>query len=130
MIDLLAASPIARVIGHALVEFLWQGAAIGVATWGLLLAARRATANARYLIASLGLAAMAVTPIATVVFDPAQPASISARPDSVAVVRRCGDDRSRRQCSVPGSCRRRGSNRACRSSCWRGALASRSWPSI
>src|SRR5690349_16756185 len=52
-------------LGWTLVHFLWQGAAIaavyGIARWS----ARRASANARYTLASAAMAAMAMAPVAT-----------------------------------------------------------------
>lgn len=65
MSETLAASPLARAIGLALLEFLWQGAAIGASTALILIALRRATAQARYVVACLGLTVMFVAPIVT-----------------------------------------------------------------
>jgi TonB family protein len=68
VIDTLTTSPLAQAIGLALVDFVWQGAAIAIATALLLAALRRSTADARYLAACLGLAAMALAPILTTTY--------------------------------------------------------------
>jgi TonB family protein len=67
MSDVLAASPAARAIGFALLDFVWQGAAIGVVTAFLLILLRRTSAQARYIVACLGLATMLAAPTATAV---------------------------------------------------------------
>jgi TonB family protein len=66
--ETLAASPLAQAIGLALVEFVWQGALIGIATALVLAALRRSTADARYIVACLGLSAMTLAPIATTTY--------------------------------------------------------------
>ena len=68
MTDAFASSPLAHAIGLALVDFVWQGAAIGVATALLLAALRRSTADARYAAACLGLAAMCLAPVLTATY--------------------------------------------------------------
>jgi TonB family protein len=62
MIDAFAASPLVRAIGFALLQFLWQGAAIWAVTALVLTTLRRQTAQARYAAACLGLAAMVAAP--------------------------------------------------------------------
>jgi len=66
MIEFLAGSPFARAIGVALVQFAWQGAAIGAAAALALAVLRRATPQTRYVVACLGLVAMCAAPIVTV----------------------------------------------------------------
>ena len=66
MTEVLAASPLARAVGLALVEFVWQGAAIGAVTAGLLIALRKSTAQARYVVGCLSLAVMVAVPVVTV----------------------------------------------------------------
>jgi beta-lactamase regulating signal transducer with metallopeptidase domain len=58
---------LARAIGSALVHSLWQGMLIAGLTAVLMRALRGATANTRYLLACLGLAAMAASWAATAV---------------------------------------------------------------
>ena len=67
MIEAFAASPLVRAIGFALLQFLWQGAAIWAVTALVLTALRRQTAQARYAAACLGLAAMVAAPAITAV---------------------------------------------------------------
>ena len=67
MSEALAASVLARAVGLALVEFLWHGAAIGAISASVLFALRRASAQARYLVACTGLVLMAVLPVVTTV---------------------------------------------------------------
>lgn len=65
MSEVLAAAPLARAIGLALVQFLWQGLVIGAGTVLVLTALRRASAQARYVAGCVGLAVMLLAPIAT-----------------------------------------------------------------
>ena len=60
-------NPVVRAVGIALVEFVWHGAAIGAVAMLVLFACRRATAQARYLVACVALAAMAAAPVLSVV---------------------------------------------------------------
>jgi TonB family protein len=62
-------SLVIRGIGIALLQFLWQGAAIGAMTALLLRGFRHATASTRYLVACSGLAAMCVVPVLTAASD-------------------------------------------------------------
>jgi TonB family protein len=66
MTELIGGSPFARALGQALVQFLWQGAAIGAAVAVLLIVLRRSSPQARYLVAVAGLAAMAAAPLLTI----------------------------------------------------------------
>ena len=65
MTEALAGSPLIRAVALALVEFVWQGTVIGLATALLLFALRRASAQMRYGVACLGLAAMTIAPVLT-----------------------------------------------------------------
>ncbi|HEY7474978.1 MAG TPA: hypothetical protein VH679_08200, partial [Vicinamibacterales bacterium] len=67
MSETLVASGLVRAIGLALVEFVWQGAAIGAASAVLLFVLRRSAPQWRYIVACAGLAAMAIAPVATTV---------------------------------------------------------------
>ena len=65
MTETLAASPLVRAIALALIEFVWQGAAIGLATALVLFFLRTASAPLRYIVACAGLAAMTLAPLVT-----------------------------------------------------------------
>src|ERR1044072_1856596 len=54
-----------EIAGWTLIHFVWQGAAIGLATAGALKAAARRSPNLRYVIACAGLALMLAAPAAT-----------------------------------------------------------------
>jgi TonB family protein len=58
MTEAIAASPLVRAVGLALLDFVWQGALAGALTAIALVVLRRATAHARYLVACVGLAVM------------------------------------------------------------------------
>jgi TonB family protein len=76
-----------RALGLALVQFLWQGAAVGLATYLVLIALRRASSTARYAAGVVGLAAMLAMPILSFgshLGDPAGALAIDDR-DSAAV---------------------------------------------
>ena len=53
MIDLLVQQPVAQAIGWALLQFVWQGAVLGVMTALLLAALRRSAADVRYVVATI-----------------------------------------------------------------------------
>ncbi|MEO7192116.1 MAG: M56 family metallopeptidase [Vicinamibacterales bacterium] len=65
MIDVLAANPLARAVGVALVEFVWQGAVVGVTAALLLIALRRSSPQVRYLVACVALALLTIAPLVT-----------------------------------------------------------------
>jgi len=65
VIDLLTRQPIAQAIGWALLQFLWQGAVLGVIAAVALSALRRSAPDIRYVVASIALAVMATLPIVT-----------------------------------------------------------------
>src|SRR6187455_2918348 len=56
---------VSRALGLALVQFVWQGAAISLAIAALFALMRRASSQARYLTGCVGLVAMMVAPIVT-----------------------------------------------------------------
>ena len=64
-IEPLLRQPAAQAVGWALLQFLWQGAAIGVLTAIALAALRRSAADVRYVLATIGLALMLTLPIVT-----------------------------------------------------------------
>ena len=57
--------PAAQAIGWALLQFVWQGALVGVLTAVALLALRRSAADVRYVVATIGLALMLTLPAVT-----------------------------------------------------------------
>ena len=65
MTEAFVASPLAQAIGFALLQFLWQGAAIWAVTALLLLTLRRASPRLRHAVACLGLAAMVLATVTT-----------------------------------------------------------------
>ena len=101
VIDLLARQPVAQAIGWALLQFVWQGAVLGVLTALVLAALRRSAPDIRYVVASIALAVMATLPIVTAVqagrssaraggaLDrPPAPARAAASPDPAPRARR------------------------------------------
>ncbi|HYT66591.1 MAG TPA: M56 family metallopeptidase [Vicinamibacterales bacterium] len=66
-IETLLRQPAAQAIGWALLQFVWQGAAIGVVTALALTALRRSAADVRYVVASIALALMLTLPAVTAV---------------------------------------------------------------
>ena len=67
MIDAIIGTDFVLSLGLTLVHFLWQGAAIAIITAALLAVCGRATARTRYNIACVGLLAMTIAPVFTVV---------------------------------------------------------------
>jgi len=64
-IEALLRQPAAQAVGWALLQFVWQGAAVGVLTALALAALRRGAADVRYVVASIGLALMLTLPVVT-----------------------------------------------------------------
>jgi beta-lactamase regulating signal transducer with metallopeptidase domain len=62
-IENLLRQPVAEATAWALLQFVWQGAAVGVLTAAALLALRRSAADVRYVVASIGLALMLTLPV-------------------------------------------------------------------
>jgi uncharacterized protein (TIGR03435 family) len=58
-------SEITRALSGALVDFLWQGALVGVVLWVVLLSLRHRSASARYAVSCVALLTLAVLPIWT-----------------------------------------------------------------
>ena len=65
--ELLLREPVAQAIGWALVQFVWQGALIGLFTAVALAALRRSAADIRYVVAAIGLTLMLTMPAVTAV---------------------------------------------------------------
>ena len=64
-IDTWLRQPAALAIGWALLQFVWQGAAVGVLAALALAALRRNAADARYVVSSIALALMLTLPLVT-----------------------------------------------------------------
>jgi TonB family protein len=65
MPDISLAGPLVHAVGLALLQFVWQGAAIGLITAAVLAALRTATPHVRYFVACTSLLAMAAMPVGT-----------------------------------------------------------------
>src|SRR6516165_7739145 len=57
--------PAAQAVAWALVQFVWQGTAIGAVTALALFVLRRGAADIRYVVASVGMALMLTMPTVT-----------------------------------------------------------------
>src|SRR5262245_39230953 len=57
--------PAAQAVGWALLQVVWQGAAVGALTALALLALRRSASDVRYVVSTIGLALMLTLPIVT-----------------------------------------------------------------
>ena len=92
-IDVMLQQPAAQAIGWALVQFVWQGAVIGLLTAVLLTALRRAAADVRYVVSTIALALMLTMPVVTAVQSfkgnapsAADPAPVSSARSAAPVV--------------------------------------------
>ncbi len=65
--EILLREPAAQAIGWALLQFVWQGALIGLFTAVALAALRRSAADIRYVVATIGLTLMLTMPVVTAV---------------------------------------------------------------
>ncbi len=65
MIELFMRQPMAQAIGWALLQFVWQGAVLGVLTAMVLAFLRRSASDIRYVVSTIGLALMLTMPIVT-----------------------------------------------------------------
>ena len=66
-LDALAGDPAVQAIGWALLQFVWQGALIGLLAAVTLAALRRSAADVRYVVATIALALMLTIPVVTAV---------------------------------------------------------------
>ena len=64
-IEMWLRQPAAQAIGWALLQFVWQGTAVGALTALALLALRRSAADVRYVVSSIGLALMLTLAVVT-----------------------------------------------------------------
>ena len=65
MIELFMRQPMAQAIGWALLQFVWQGAVLGMLTAVVLALLRRSASDIRYVVSTIGLALMLTMPIVT-----------------------------------------------------------------
>jgi bla regulator protein BlaR1 len=86
MIDGLMASLTVRAIGWALMQSVWQGAVIGVATAFALRALRRSAASLRYTVACLALTTLVVVSVLTAVLHARELRTSGIRIDLAAPV--------------------------------------------
>src|SRR5438067_1303899 len=59
--------PAAQAVAWALLQFVWQGTAVGAATALALFVLRGGAADVRYVVASIGMALMLTLPVVTAV---------------------------------------------------------------
>jgi beta-lactamase regulating signal transducer with metallopeptidase domain len=64
-IEALLQQPASQAIGWALLQFVWQGALVGLLTAAALVALRRSAADVRYVVATIGLSLMLTMPAVT-----------------------------------------------------------------
>lgn len=64
-IETLLTQPAAQAVGWALLQFVWQGTAVGIVTALALVGLRRSASDVRYIVASVGLALMLSLPLVT-----------------------------------------------------------------
>lgn len=69
-------------LGHVLLDFLWQGAAIGVGAWLLLVALRDARPQTRYAVACLALSACLFAPLSALW----RPGAVSVDTEAAAAI--------------------------------------------
>src|SRR5436190_13470342 len=62
-IEAVLRQPAAQAVGWALLQFVWQGAAVGVLTAIALAALRRSASDVRYVVSAIGLALMLTLPV-------------------------------------------------------------------
>ena len=62
-IETLLRQPAAQAVGWALLQFVWQGTAVGVLTALALLALRRSASDVRYVVSAIALALMLTLPV-------------------------------------------------------------------
>jgi TonB family protein len=84
MLELLAANPLTRAVGLALLHFVWQGAAIAAVAELLWHSLRHGPARIRYIVGCLALLSMAVSPVVTMTRALDEPAAGATRPGAAA----------------------------------------------
>ncbi len=66
-IDDMFREPVAQALGWALLQFVWQGALVGLLTAVLLALLRRSAADVRYVVSTVALALMLTMPVVTTI---------------------------------------------------------------
>jgi bla regulator protein blaR1 len=66
-IDEMFRQPVAQALGWALLQFVWQGALVGLLTAALLTILRRSAADVRYVVSTVALALMLTMPVVTTI---------------------------------------------------------------
>ena len=85
-LDAFVQDPLSQAIGWALLQFVWQGALIGVLTAITLAVLRRSAADVRYVVATIALSVMLTVPVVTAVQGinaarrPSQSEAVALRP--------------------------------------------------
>ena len=64
-LDYLLHFPWVEPLGRTLIHFLWQGAVVGTAAWGLLRASRHRSPASRHAVAAVALVLCVILPLAT-----------------------------------------------------------------
>jgi beta-lactamase regulating signal transducer with metallopeptidase domain len=97
-------TPLAQAVGWALMQFIWQGALVGVMTALALAALRRGGADVRYVVATISMSLMLALPAVSVIqqLNSAPPEAASA----VRVEAQPNDVRASGQAPVGGGFRR------------------------
>jgi len=83
-------SPV-EVVGWTLLHFLWQGTAVGLILFALLVVINRRRATTRYAVSLSALAIMACLPVATGFALYGRTADWSAQPGALSIVARPGE---------------------------------------
>src|SRR4029453_25820 len=66
-IDDMFREPVAQALGWALLQFVWQGALVGLLTAVVLAMLRRSAADVRYVVSTVALALMLTMPVVTTI---------------------------------------------------------------
>jgi beta-lactamase regulating signal transducer with metallopeptidase domain len=66
-IDDMFREPVAQALGWALLQFVWQGALVGLLTAAVLAILRRSAADVRYVVSTVALALMLTMPVVTTI---------------------------------------------------------------
>jgi beta-lactamase regulating signal transducer with metallopeptidase domain len=88
-IDDMFRQPFVQALGWALLQFVWQGALVGVLTAAVLAILRRSAADVRYVVSSVALALMLTLPVVTTI-QMLTSAKVPSAPRVQAVVESAG----------------------------------------
>ena len=109
----------ADALNSALLHSLWQDAIVGLLLWGTLIAMRRASANARYIVCCAALGLMAALPVITTLVlsergysaQPLMPATLTVEPTVVSTAPDACDTARERTSGLVGASRALGAPR-------------------